>query len=511
MSKIRSVLFTAFMTTIERANKRITATKRLVLMLPALWLLAAQAAVPQAEAPAAPAQAAGQDFRTDKDGLYEWAGPVMDVSGLLSPEDRNDLADFLNRLHEDKGFQLAVMVVPSMNGDATFCTKHLAKWQKEQPAFESGALLTIATSDNRVGMGKGKKALERLTPELTDQVFDDYLIPDYSAGRKAESIRKAVLRTAVILSGDESLTFRRSRQALKVKPALTEYRKNKEGLYDWTGSFVLDAADILSAAQYGELAGYLLDLNDSTGIQIAVLTVPTTDGEPVHDFAVRHFDKWKLGQKGIDNGALLTIVMDSHDLDITTGDGTEGVLTDLLCKRIIDDVLVPAFRGGTQGAGVISAVHNMAGIITQDDSLVTVSREGGTGEDAKWYEILGGAVIFLLLMFFVGKAVIGGLKDILDVVLGAFGIDIGKTTGGRGSSYSDSASSYSSKPKSSHSFPHYKYLSDYDDDDSYSSSSYSSSSSSYSSRSSSSSSSGSSSYRSGGGGRTSGGGASGKW
>ena len=176
MSKIRSVLFTAFMTTIERANKRITATKRLVLMLPALWLLAAQAAVPQAEAPAAPAQAAGQDFRTDKDGLYEWAGPVMDVSGLLSPEDRNDLADFLNRLHEDKGFQLAVMVVPSMNGDATFCTKHLAKWQKEQPAFESGALLTIATSDNRVGMGKGKKALERLTPELTDQVFDDYLI-----------------------------------------------------------------------------------------------------------------------------------------------------------------------------------------------------------------------------------------------------------------------------------------------------------------------------------------------
>ncbi len=494
-----------------------TVAHRLVLMLSALWLFAVQAAgtqsaVPQAEAPApVPAQAAGQDFRTDKDGLYEWAGPVVDVSGLLSPEDRNDLADFLNRLHEDKGIQLAVMVVPSMNGDAAFCTKHLVKWQKEQAAFENGALLTIATSDKRVGMGKGKKAQERLTPELTEQVFDDYLIPDYAAGRKAEGIRKAVLRTAVILSGDESLTLLRSRQALMVKPALTEYRRDKEGLYDWTGSFVLDAADILSASQYGELAGYLLDLNDSTGVQIAVLTVPTTDGEPVHDFAVRHFEKWQLGQKGVDNGALLTIVMDSHDLDITTGDGTEGVLTDILCKRIIDDVLVPAFRGGTQGAGVISAVRNMAGIITQDDSLVTVSRAGGTAEDAKWYEILGGAVIFLLLMFFVGKAVIGGLKDILDVVLGAFGIDIGKTTGGGGSSYSASSSPYSSRSKSSHSTSRpYRYRCD-DDDDSYSS--RSSSSSSYSSRSSSSSSrsSGSSSYRSGGGGRTSGGGASGKW
>ena len=487
-----------------------TAAHRIVLMLSALWLFTVQAAgtqsaVPQAEAPAAPAPAlaqdSGQDFRTDEDGLYEWAGPVMDGSGLLSPEDRNDLADFLNQLHEDKGFQLAVMVVPSMNGDATFCTKHLAKWQKEQAAFESGALLTVATSDNRVGMGKGKKALERLTPELTEQVFDDYFIPDYSAGRKAESIRKAVLRTAVILSGDESLTLRRSKQALMVKPSQKEYRTDKNGLYEWTGSFVLDAADILSAAQYGELAGYLLDLNDSTGVQIAVLTVPTADGEPVHDFAVRHFEKWKLGQKDTDNGALLTIVMDSHDLDITTGDGTEGVLTDILCKRIIDDVLVPAFRGGTQGAGVISAVHNMAGIITQDDSLVTVSRSGGAAEeDAKWYEILGGVVIFLLLMFLLGKAVIGGLKDILEVVLGMFGINFGKTTGGGGSSYSGSSYSSSSNSHSTSRPYRYRY-----DDDSYSSSSYSSRSSS------SSHSSGSSSYRSGGGGRTSGGGASGKW
>lgn len=464
--------------------------------IPLLAVLSLQAAVSQA----APAQ----DFRTDEDGLYEWAGPVMDVSGILSPEDRRDIEDFLNTVYTDKGFQLAVMIVPSMNGDATFCTKHLAKWQKEQATFESGALLTIATSDNRVGMGKGKKALERLTPELTEQVFDDYLIPDYSAGRKAESIRKAVLRTAVILSGDESLTLRRSKQALMVKPAPTVYRTDKDGLYEWTGSFVLDAADILSAAQYGELAGYLLDLNDSTSVQIAVLTVPTTDGEPVHDFSVRHFEKWKLGQQDTDNGALLTIVMDSHDLDITTGDGTEGVLTDILCKRIIDDVLVPAFRGGTQGAGVISAVRNMAGIITQDDSLVTVSRAGGAEEEAKWYEILGGAVIFLLLMYLAGKAVIGGVKDILDVVLEAIRdfFEIFrpcKNTGGSKGSSSYSGSSYSSGSYSSKSYSSRSRSSSY-------------SSSSYSSRSSSSSrSSGSSSHRSGGGGHTSGGGASGKW
>ncbi|MBR0442442.1 MAG: SIS domain-containing protein, partial [Firmicutes bacterium] len=55
------------------------------LMLSALWLFAVQAAgtqsaVPQAEAQTAPSQAAGQDFRTDKDGLYEWAGPEIAVA-----------------------------------------------------------------------------------------------------------------------------------------------------------------------------------------------------------------------------------------------------------------------------------------------------------------------------------------------------------------------------------------------------------------------------------------------
>ena len=54
------------------------------------------------------------------------------------------------------------------------------------------------------------------------------------------------------------------------------FSRDGDGLYEWTGSFVLDAAGMLSAVQNEELAGYLLNLNDTTGVQIAVLTVPTT-------------------------------------------------------------------------------------------------------------------------------------------------------------------------------------------------------------------------------------------
>ena len=70
------------------------------------------------------------------------------------------------------------------------------------------------------------------------------------------------------------------------------FTKDKNGLYNWTGSFVLDTAGLLSKDERITLKKFLRDLNDTTGIQIAVLTVPTTDGENIHDFAVRHFEKW---------------------------------------------------------------------------------------------------------------------------------------------------------------------------------------------------------------------------
>ena len=150
------------------------------------------------------------------------------------------------------------------------------------------------------------------------------------------------------------------------------FTKDKDGLYNWTGSFVLDAAKMLSKDERLSLKKFLRDLNDTSGIQIAVLTIPTTDGENIHDLAVRYFDKWELGQDGVDNGAILTIALDDRKNDITTGYGTEGILTDILCKKILDEVVKPAFRAGQYGDGIENAVKTMAGIIMKDESLVTV-------------------------------------------------------------------------------------------------------------------------------------------
>lgn len=199
-----------------------------------------------------------------------------------------------------------------------------------------------------------------------------------------------------LLASSDSKDKNSPSQAVTEQSGQTQsFTRDSDGLYEWTGSFVLDAAGIMTSAQNKELAGYLLNLNDTTGVQIAVLTVPTTDGEQIHDFAVRHFEKWQLGQEGTDNGALLTVALADHKTDITTGDGTEGVLTDILCKKILDEVLAPAFREEKYGEGIINAVRNMAGIITQDDSLVT-RQDSAPEEEDDPLGILAGIAILAL-------------------------------------------------------------------------------------------------------------------
>lgn len=133
---------------------------------------------------------------------------------------------------------------------------------------------------------------------------------------------------------------------------------------------VMDGAGILSSAEKRQIENFLLNLNNTKGVQVAVLSVKSLGGESIESFSLRHAEKFKLGQKGIDNGALLTIALAEHEMRIETGYGTEGALTDALCARIIRNILVPSFRRGEYGQGIYSAVQAMAAVITKDESLV---------------------------------------------------------------------------------------------------------------------------------------------
>ncbi|ULQ60242.1 TPM domain-containing protein [Brucepastera parasyntrophica] len=134
---------------------------------------------------------------------------------------------------------------------------------------------------------------------------------------------------------------------------------------------VNDNARIMTSTERASLSAYLNELNDKTGIQIAVLTIDSLEGESLESFSIRVADKWALGQKGKDNGVLLLVCMEDRSLRIETGYGLEGDLTDAASDLIIRKVIVPYFKKGDYGEGIIAGVRNIVGIVTGDPDIVS--------------------------------------------------------------------------------------------------------------------------------------------
>ena len=115
---------------------------------------------------------------------------------------------------------------------------------------------------------------------------------------------------------------------------------------------VVDNAELLPRATRERIGATLAAHESATGNEIAVLTVPTLDGESIEGYATRVFDAWKLGKKGKDNGVLLIVVPQDRRLRIEVGYGLEGTLPDVVASRIIRDVMTPAFKGGDYDRGI---------------------------------------------------------------------------------------------------------------------------------------------------------------
>jgi uncharacterized protein len=114
---------------------------------------------------------------------------------------------------------------------------------------------------------------------------------------------------------------------------------------DFTGS-------ILTEDQRAALEQKLVAFNDSTSTQVAVVIIPTLNEKEISDYGVNLFRAWGIGTKAHNNGVLLLIAKDEHQLNITTGYGLEGALPDITCKEIIDDIIVPKFRGDDYYRGI---------------------------------------------------------------------------------------------------------------------------------------------------------------
>jgi uncharacterized protein len=130
--------------------------------------------------------------------------------------------------------------------------------------------------------------------------------------------------------------------------------------------FVSDFAGVIDAATESRLADRIKELKQKTGAEIAVVTLPSTQPDPVAERAVRLAEAWKPGDRDKDNGVLFLIAVEDRELFIATGYGIEGALPDGLVGEIRDRTIVPKFREGDVAGGIEAGVDRMAAIIARE-------------------------------------------------------------------------------------------------------------------------------------------------
>jgi len=119
--------------------------------------------------------------------------------------------------------------------------------------------------------------------------------------------------------------------------------------------YVEDYANVIDSSEEQSLNGILQELEQKTSVQYIVLTVQSTEGVPIEQFAIEHAQKWKLGQKGKDNGMLFVLAAEDRRYRFEVGYGLEGFITDQYCGRVGREVLAPQLKKGQYSKGIYEA------------------------------------------------------------------------------------------------------------------------------------------------------------
>lgn len=133
-----------------------------------------------------------------------------------------------------------------------------------------------------------------------------------------------------------------------------------EAAFPKPAGFVNDYAGVLAPAERERLEAEIRALERETGAELAVAVVPRTAPETPKMYAVKLFERWGVGKRGRDNGALLLVALEERRVEVEVGYGLEGVLPDALVGRILDERVVPLLRRGDVAGGVAAGVAALA-------------------------------------------------------------------------------------------------------------------------------------------------------
>ena len=183
-------------------------------------------------------------------------------------------------------------------------------------------------------------------------------------------------------------------------------------------SHVIDQTGTLDATQREELEAKLTAFEGTTGSQMVVVIVPTTQPEDIADYTQRLGDAWKIGRKDVGDGLLVVVAKNDRRVRIAPAKALEGAVPDLAARQIIDSAITPAFRAGDYAGGLNRAVDLLSARVRGEALPAPDRRASG---DARPGLQLDELAMFL----FIGVPLLGAL------LTGLFGRKLGAlATGG---------------------------------------------------------------------------------
>ena len=159
---------------------------------------------------------------------------------------------------------------------------------------------------------------------------------------------------------------------------------------------VTDLTATLSAQKITELENKLAAFEAQKGSQIAVLIVPTLDGEDIAQFGIRVADKWKIGRTKVDDGVILIVAKNDRKLRIEVGYGLEGVIPDAIAKRVIAETITPYFKAGDFDGGITAGVDQLIKLVDGEPLPAPTRPNGASNTGDSWLP-------FMVMGFFLGS------------------------------------------------------------------------------------------------------------
>lgn len=203
--------------------------------------------------------------------------------------------------------------------------------------------------------------------------------------------------------------------------------------------YVLDQTQTLTKEEIYTMNRMGIELQKKTKAQVAVLMIPTLDGEDVSDYANRVFRTWGIGDKEKNNGVLFLVALKDKQMRIEVGYGLEGAINDAKAGEILDDYAIPYFQKGKFGSGVMETYKVLVGEVSKEygvsiDGSRTHAKQDSIELSPLQLLLIGVGILVLIIvdMTFLGGAI---TQSILWILVSGRGGGSGRSGGfGGGSS-----------------------------------------------------------------------------